>query len=124
MRFQKLVTAWVGGVLTAVSLSAPVASAEPGDGPLIDTTCSYEQLAAALQVQAPQASARLAEHPDVQEKLRALIALPVDQRRQRVNGFLDRNPDVRAKIDEKRNTPEGQQKIQMLARIADTCHDY
>jgi hypothetical protein len=31
---------------------------------------------------------------------------------------------VRAKIDQKRNTPEGQAKIQMLAGIAATCHNY
>lgn len=123
MKLWQVVSVSIGGVLTAVSLSA-AASAEPIDGPLIETTCSYEQLAAALQVQAPQASARLADHPDAQAKLRALIALPVDQRRQRIEGFLDRNPDVRAKIDEKRRTPDGQQKVEMLARIADTCHDY
>jgi hemophore-related protein len=113
----------ISGGVTAVWLSA-TASALPLDGPLIETTCSYEQLAAALQVQAPQASARLAEHPDAQAKLRALIALPVDQRKDRVNGFLDRNPDVRARIEDKRNTPEGQQKVATLARIAGTCHDY
>ena len=113
----------VCGVAAAVSLP-PAASAEPGDGPLIATSCSYEQLMAALQVQAPEASARLADHPEAQAKLRELISLPVDQRRQRVQGYLDRNPDIRAKIEEKRNTPEGQQKVQMLARVADTCHDY
>ena len=112
-----------GGLMTAVLLS-PIASADPGDGPLIETTCSYPQLMAALQVEAPQASARLAEHPDAQAKLQEFVALPVDQRRQRLQQFLDRNPDVRAKIDEKRNTPEGQAKIQMLAGIAATCHDY
>jgi hemophore-related protein len=112
------------GVLT-VSLSfSPVASAEPGDGPLIETTCSYAQLMAALQVEAPAASARLAQRPDAQAKLQEFVALPVDQRKQRVQGFLDRNPDVRAKVDEKRNTPEGQENIQMLAGIAATCHNY
>lgn len=111
------------GVAAAVSLPA-VASAEPGSGPLIATSCSYEQLTAALQVQVPQAAARLAEHPEAQAKLRELIALPVEQRRQRVQGYLDRNPDVRAKIEEKRSTPEGQQTVQMLARVADTCRDY
>jgi len=112
-----------GGLMTAVSLS-PIASADPGDGPLIGTTCSYAQLVAALQVEAPAASARLAEHPDAQAKLQEFVALPVDQRKQRLQQFLDRNPDVRAKIDEKRNTPEGQAKIQMLAGIAATCHNY
>lgn len=115
----------IGGLMTAVLITpAWIASAEPGEGPLIETTCSYAQLEAALQVEAPEASARLAERPDAQAKLQGLIALPVDQRRQRLQQFLDRNPDVRAKIDEKRGTPEGQEKIQMLARIADTCHNY
>jgi len=115
------------GVLLTAGLLTPaagVASAQPGDGPLIETTCSYAQLEAALQVEAPEASARLAERPDAQAKLQELVALPVDQRRQRLQQFLDRNPDVRAKIEQKRNTPEGQQKVQMLARIADTCHNY
>lgn len=115
----------LGSVLLTVPLAATgVASAQPLNGPLIETTCSYAQLEAALQVEAPQASARLAQRPDAQAKLRELVALPVDQRRQRVQQFLDRNPDVRARIDEKRNTPEGQQKVQMLTRVADTCHDY
>jgi len=113
----------IGVLITAMSLS-PVASAEPGDGPLIETTCSYAQIEAALQVEAPEASARLAERPDAQAKLQQFVALPVDQRRVRLQQFLDRNPDVRTKIEEKRNTPEGQEKVQMLTRIADTCHNY
>jgi len=113
------------GVLTAVSLSgAGIASADTFDGPLIETTCSYAQLMAALQVEAPEASARLAERPDAQAKLQELVALPIDQRKQRLQQFLDRNPDVRVKIDQKRNTPEGQAKVQMLEGIAATCHNY
>lgn len=113
------------GVFAAVSMSgAGIASAEPGAGPLIETTCSYGQLMAALQVEAPEASARLAQRPDAQAKLQEFVALPVDQRKQRVQGFLNRNPDVRAKIDERRNTPEGQEKVQILAGIAATCHNY
>ena len=125
MAYSALIGAVVtfGGLMTAVSLS-PIASADPGDGPLIETTCSYAQLMAALQFEAPDASARLTEHPDAQAKLQAFVALPVDQRKQRLQQFLDRNPDVRAKIDQKRNTPEGQAKIQMLAGIAATCHNY
>jgi hemophore-related protein len=125
MAYSALIGAVVtfGGLMTAVSLS-PIASAEPGDGPLIETTCSYPQLMAALQVEAPEASARLAERPEAQAKLQQFVALPVDQRKQRLQQFLDRNPDVRAKIDEKRNTPEGQAKVQMLAGVAATCHNY
>lgn len=125
MAYSALIGAVVtfGGLMTALSLS-PIASADPGDGPLIETTCSYAQLMAALLVEAPDASARLAEHPDAQAKLQEFVALPVDQRKQHLQQFLDRNPDVRAKIDQKRSTPEGQAKIQMLAGIAATCHNY
>ena len=104
-------------------MSATSASAQPS-GPLIETTCSHTQIEAALQVEAPEASDRLAENPDAQAKMQELLGLPIDQRKQRVQSFLDRNPDVAAKIDQKRNSPEGQDKLLKMQRIADTCHDY
>lgn len=115
-----------GGLIMAVSLlpSAGIASAEPGDGPLIQTTCSYAQIDAALRVEDPEAAALLDESPQAQAKLQEFVALPVDQRKQRLQKFLDERPQWRAKIEEKRNSPEGQDKIQMLARVADTCHNY
>ena len=123
MKYGLATAAVVGTLLTVVS-HPPTASADPGDGPLIETTCSYAQLMAAMQVEAPEASARLAERPEAQAKLQQFVALPIDQRKQRVQQFLDRNPDVRAKIDEKRNTPEGQAKVQKAAAIAANCHSY
>lgn len=116
----------LGGLLAAASLltTAGIASAEPGDGPLIRTSCSYAQIVAALRVEAPDLAARLDQRPDAQAKLQDFIALPVDQRKQLLQERLDANPDWRAKIDEKSGTPEGQQTIQMLGRIADTCHRY
>ena len=104
-------------------MTAAAASAQPA-GPLIETTCSYAQLEAALQVEAPEASGRLAENPDAQGKVQALLGLPIDQRRQRLQAFLDRNPDVASMIEQKRNTPEGQEKLLQMQRIADTCHNY
>jgi hemophore-related protein len=123
MRISHQVGSVIVGVAAALSLSQ-AAWAEPYDGPLIETTCTYTQLAAALQVEAPQASARLAELPDAQARLQQFFALGVDQRRARVQGYLDRNPDVQARIDEKRNTPDGQARMQTAARIAETCHSY
>lgn len=112
------------GCLCAVGLvTAGAASAQPA-GPLIETTCSYAQIDAALQAEAPEAAARLAKNSDAQAKIQALLALPIDQRRQRVQAFLDRNPDVASTIEQKRNTPEGQEKLLKMQRIADTCHDY
>lgn len=113
------------GVLAAAFLASPgTAAAGPGGTRLIETSCSYEQLAAAARVEAPQLADVLAQRPDAQAKLRAFLALPVDQRERRVQDTLDRNPEWQATIDEKRNTPEGQDKMTNMQRIADTCHGY
>lgn len=103
---------------------AVVASAQPGTGPLIETTCSYAQLEAALRVQAPEASNRLQRRPAAQRKIQELLALPVEQRRERVDTFLSRNPDVAAWIEQTRASPEGQQRRATAQRVNDTCHDY
>lgn len=112
------------GLIGSMSLmTAAAASAQPA-GPLIETTCSYAQLEAALQVEAPEASTRLAENPDARARVQTLLGLPIDQRRQRVQSFLDRNPDVASMIEQKRNTPDGRDKLLKMQRIADTCHNY
>ncbi|WP_165606769.1 hemophore-related protein [Mycolicibacterium iranicum] len=102
---------------------APIAASQPG-GPLIDTTCSYEQVDAALSVEAPRAAERLRNRPDAQAKAQALLALPVAERRAKVNEFLDRNPDVRRIIETRRDTPQGQDTVAKLQRVAQTCHNY
>lgn len=115
-----------GGLVAAASLSSAVgiASADPGDEPLIQTTCSYDQLVAALRVEAPDAAAKLDAKPERQAKMREFIALPVDQRKQRLQEKLAEHPEWQAKIDEKRNTPEGQKRSATMNRIADTCANY
>lgn len=110
-------------IAVAVLVPMSTAGAEP-TGPLIETTCSYEQLDAAARVEMPQLAARIEQNPNAQKRVRDFLALSVDQRRQRVQDVLDRNPDWRATIDEKRNTPEGQDKVAKLNRVAETCHGY
>jgi|KBSSwiStaDraftv2_1062776.scaffolds.fasta_scaffold00574_33 hemophore-related protein len=110
--------------IAAAMLLPGVAAALPLDGPLISTTCSYSQLVGALAVEAPDLADRLAQNPDAQAKLQKFVALSVDQRKQAIRVVLARNPGWENAIDEKRNTPQGQDKMAMLARIADTCHDY
>jgi len=102
---------------------APVAASEPS-GKLIETTCSYAQVDAALQAEAPQMADRLHNRPEAQSKVQELLALPVPERRQRVQGFLDRNPDVRAAVQRRKSTPEGQETVAKLNRVAETCHNY
>lgn len=118
-------TAVVAAALAAPLLvSAGVASAQPGSGPLIQTTCSYDQLYAAIRTEAPRAATALDDRPAAQQKLRDFVAMPVDQRQAELSRLLAENPQWQAKIDEKWNTPEGQEKVQRMARVAETCHDY
>ncbi|MCP9275910.1 hemophore-related protein [Mycolicibacterium arenosum] len=119
--YTALAAPLAAAAVVLVPMSA--ATAEPA-GPLIETTCSYEQLDAALRIEAPQVADRLAQNPTAQQRVRDFLALPVDQRRDRVQDVLARNPDWQQKIDEKRGTPEGQQKIDTMNRIATTCPGY
>ncbi|MGK2868568.1 MAG: hemophore-related protein [Mycobacterium sp.] len=121
------IASWVKislAVTVALVATPGSAAAAPGEGPLISTTCSYQQLGSALQVEAPDLASRLAGNPQMQSRIIDLLALPVDQRKQRVQGFLDRNPDVKRMVDAKWGTPEGQQKVAAAEAVANTCHNY
>ena len=110
--------------LTAAALAMPAASAVPLDGPLIQTSCTYPQIEAALRAEAPQAADRLAANPGAQNRVQELLSLPVEQRRERIQGFLDRNPDMARIAEERRASPAGQEMEQRMARVAQTCPTY
>lgn len=48
----------VAGLALSVTFGAGVASADPDLGPIINTTCSYPQVIAALNAQNPAAAAQ------------------------------------------------------------------
>lgn len=125
-RSTRRIGAMVAGLMaaTAIVFPAATAAAEPGAG-LIDTTCSFDQLKAAAQVEAPEAVSRLENKPGAEAKMREFIALPVDERRARVEQKkANIDPEKKARFEEKRNSPEGQQKAQQMQRVLDTCHNY
>ena len=129
-----LKTGWRGfpwvlfcGSLTASALLFSVApsSAQVGDGPLIDTTCNYGQVYAAMRVEAPLAAAFLSENPSAQGRLQEFLSLQVDQRRQRVQQRFDGlDPDLRAGIEEKRNSSQAEEMRATMGRVANTCNSY
>ena len=69
----------VGGVAIALSAGAGIASADPL-GPIINTTCNYGQVIAALNAQSPGAAARLNASPVAQSYLQRFLASPPPQR--------------------------------------------
>ncbi len=94
------VTAVAAAVAAPLLASAGVASAQPGNGPLIHTTCSYDQLYAAIRTEAPRAATALDERPAAQQKLRDFAAMPVEQRQQELSRLLAENPQLTLLSDE------------------------
>ena len=81
-----------GGLALSLTAGVGVASAGPDIGPLINTTCNYSQVVAALQAKAPGMANALSADPQAQAGLRQFLALAPDQRRQLANkGAL---PDI------------------------------
>ena len=68
----------VGGVAVALSAATGVASADP----IIDTTCNYGQVMAALNATDPATAAQLNESPMAQSYLRQFLAAPPPKRAQ------------------------------------------
>jgi len=70
-----------GGSAAALSLTTGVALAQPDLTPFINTTCSYQQIVAALNAQDPQLAQELSGRPQVQTMLQQFLAMPTDRRR-------------------------------------------
>ncbi|MEU7768277.1 hemophore-related protein [Nocardia sp. NPDC049190] len=122
-RFVRATVA-LGSLVAAGALLIPAtASAQPGPG-LLETTCSFEQIDAAVHAQFPEFAARLDAHPDRKAKAQEFLSLPVDQRKQRAKEFLDTHPEAKAKFEQRRDSPQAQERIQKMRTIADTCHNY
>lgn len=115
----------LGGLLAAGALLVPAtASAQPQPGGLLETTCSFAQIDAAVHAQFPDTAARLDAHPDRKAKLQELLSLPVEQRKQRAKEFLDNHPEAKRKFEEHRDSPRAQQHREKLRVLGDTCHNY
>lgn len=105
----KLVIA-VGGLALSLTAGVGVASAAPDLGPLVNTTCSYSQVMAALNAQSPDLAQQLSASPMAQGMLQRFLASPPDQRQQYVQ--------------QAQNTPLGQQYGGSILQIANTCNNY
>lgn len=107
-----LVVAGVAAV--AATMGVGIASADPDLGPIINTTCSYAQVTAALNVVAPDMAAKLAGNPMISSRLQSFLAAPVDQRQQMANQAMARgggggNP---------------QRILATLTQVANVCNNY
>jgi hemophore-related protein len=81
----KLVAA-LGGLVLSLTTGVGIASAEPDLGPILNTTCSYPQVAAALNAQSPDIAAQLAADPQAQGMLNTFLASPFFLRQRLAQG--------------------------------------
>lgn len=107
---RKNLAVTLGGLAVAIPLSAGVASAQPDLGPIINTTCSYDQVIAALNDQHPDLAAQFAEQPSGQQAVRSFLRSSPQQRQATV-AFLQGNPTAQAYFGP-------------ISDVAHTCNNY
>ncbi len=112
MNFQSLtrLSTAVGGLTLALTAGAGVAAAAPDLGPIINTTCSYNQVISALNAENPGAAADLNTSPAAQSMLR---------------NFLRAGPEKRQEIATWiEGMPEAQQYVGTIVSVAGSCNNY
>jgi hemophore-related protein len=100
----------VCGVALSVPLSVGVASAVPDFGPVINTTCTYEQVIAALNAQQPALAQEFNTSPFAQGALRSFLASPPVERQQTVAQL--------------KGSPAAAQYFGPITSIAGSCNNY
>lgn len=119
-----LLSVGYGGLIVAASfsLAAGTASADANSvlAPLVNTTCSYAQITAALSAEAPDLASMLNGRPQAKSRLQQFLALPVDQRQQRLDQQLAANPQAQAMI----NAQLGSSDAQEVTQVVNTCNGY
>jgi hemophore-related protein len=100
----------VGGLALSLTAGAGVASADPDLGPIVNTTCSYPQVMAALNVQDPAAATQFNASPMGQSYLRQFLASPPSRRQ--------------AMAQQMAGSPGAQQYFGLLQQVFNTCNNY
>jgi hemophore-related protein len=113
-----------GSLITVASMWLGVGTALADSNsvfaPLVNTTCSYAQITAALQAQAPDLANLLNGRPKANTRLQQFLALPVDQRQQSIDQLLAANPQAQSMI----NARLGSSDAQEVTQVVTTCHNY
>jgi hemophore-related protein len=91
-------------------VAAATASADPDLGPIVNTTCNYGQVMAALNAQDPAAAAQLNASPFAQSALRQFLAAPPSQRM--------------TMAQQAESSPRAQQYFGLVQSVAATCNNF
>jgi hemophore-related protein len=100
----------VGGLALSLTAAAGVASADPDLGPIVNTTCNYSQVMAALNAQDPAAAAQINSSPLAQSYLHQFLLSPPSRRM--------------AMAQQLASSPSAQQNFGLIQQVAATCNNY
>lgn len=100
----------VGGMALAMTAGAATATADPDVGPMVNTTCNYDQVMAALEAQDPAAAAQFNASPISKSSLHQFLAAPPDQRQQMAQMVASQ--------------PANQQYFGLIQQVFATCNNY
>ncbi|MGV9412985.1 hemophore-related protein [Nocardia sp. NPDC003693] len=107
----------------ALALVPATASAGPLDlaAPLLNSTCSFAQVDAALHDKAPALASMLDQNPAQKAELEAKFNQPIEQRQAEFDAYVRANPEAAAQAEANPNASGIAATIQL---VADTCHNY
>ncbi|MDV3128649.1 hemophore-related protein [Mycobacterium sp. 21AC1] len=104
------ITVAMGGAALALSAGAGLASAQPDLGPMVNTTCSYDQAMAAVHAENPMAAKYLDESPPNLQFLQVFLSSPQDKRVDLLNQI--------------KNNPGASQALPVFQQMMTSCVNY
>ncbi|NDJ90321.1 hemophore-related protein [Mycolicibacter kumamotonensis] len=104
------ITVAAGSLALSLSAGAGLASASPDLGPIINTTCSYSQVVAALNAENPAAAAEFNASGNASGMLQMFLNSPPAKRQQYATMI--------------QNMPEAQPYIGTITSVAGSCNNY
>jgi hemophore-related protein len=98
------------GLALSLTVGSGAASADPDMGGIVNTTCNYSQVMAALNAQNPAAAAKFNSSPIAQSYLHQFLAAPPPQRQ--------------AMAQQAMATPGAAQQFGLVQQVAATCNSF
>ncbi|WP_330183540.1 hemophore-related protein [Nocardia sp. NBC_01503] len=107
----------------AIALAPATASASPLDlaAPLLNSTCTFAQVDAALHDKAPALASLLDQNPSQKAELEAKFNQSPAQRQAEFDAYVRDNPDA---ANNAASDPRAGGIAATIQTVADTCHNY
>jgi hemophore-related protein len=98
------------GAVLALTAGAGIAAAQPDLNKIINSTCTYPQVMAALNAQSPDAANQVNTNPIASAWLQQLVASPPDQRQ--------------VMVQQAQTMPALQEYSGLISSVASSCNNY